>query len=58
MKFVPGKGAEVIMLDNIGVEDVRNGEDRVGFLPRSYWGVVTGPRAGNNGNTTETKGDV
>ena len=37
VQFVPGSGLSVDKLDHAGVEDVVNGEDRVGFLPRWYW---------------------
>ncbi|KAG6862455.1 hypothetical protein C0995_000001 [Termitomyces sp. Mi166 len=37
VKFIPQKGVTVTMLDNMNVEDVRGGEDRVGFLPTWYW---------------------
>ncbi|KAH8118243.1 RAI1-domain-containing protein [Phellopilus nigrolimitatus] len=39
--FVPGRGPEVVLLDDAGVADVRNGEDRVGFLPTFYWDKVS-----------------
>lgn len=35
--FYPGKGAEVVLLDDAEVEEVRNNEDRVGFLPTAFW---------------------
>ena len=41
--FHPGKGAEVVLLNDDEVADVRNGEDRVGFLPRFYWDEVVPP---------------
>ncbi|KAF8972217.1 RAI1-domain-containing protein [Flammula alnicola] len=37
VKFVPGKGVNVEELDSAGIEEVANGEDRVGFLPKWYW---------------------
>ncbi|KIJ33157.1 hypothetical protein M422DRAFT_213508 [Sphaerobolus stellatus SS14] len=40
--FKPGVGLSVRLLDNIEVEDVMGGEDRVGFLPRWYWEHVKG----------------
>lgn len=40
VKFVPGSGIEVEELDEAGIEEVQNGEDRVGFLPRWYWDEV------------------
>ncbi|KAI5120113.1 hypothetical protein M0805_002197 [Coniferiporia weirii] len=43
----PGKGAEVVLLDDADVADVRNEEDRVGFLPRTYWNKVTGAPSGD-----------
>lgn len=36
-KFVPGSGVDLKKLDSAAVEDVVNGEDRVGFIPRWYW---------------------
>lgn len=50
MRFVPGKGAEVKLLDDEGVEEVRNGEKRVGFLPHWYWDEVVEPRGEHNGD--------
>lgn len=41
VKFTPGEGARVMKLDKAAVEEVVNGEDRVGFLPRWYWDKVT-----------------
>lgn len=40
VKFVPGSGLSVSELDTAEVEDVMNGEDRVGFLPRWYWDEI------------------
>ncbi|KAF5372761.1 hypothetical protein D9615_010106 [Tricholomella constricta] len=37
VKFTPQEGTSIEILDPIGVEDVRGGEDRVGFLPTWYW---------------------
>ncbi|KAJ3516880.1 hypothetical protein NLJ89_g859 [Agrocybe chaxingu] len=37
VRFVPGSGLNIEELDRAGVEDVENGEDRVGFLPRWHW---------------------
>ncbi|KAG6865781.1 hypothetical protein C0991_011773 [Blastosporella zonata] len=37
VKFTPRKGIAVTMLDLVDMEDVRGGEDRVGFLPTWYW---------------------
>jgi hypothetical protein len=49
VKFTPRVGVSVSLLDEAGVEEVVAGEDRVGFLPRSYWDCLTGdneePRA-------------
>ncbi|KAF5391641.1 hypothetical protein D9757_002519 [Collybiopsis confluens] len=39
--FVPYEGAQVTKLDRSAVEEVRNGEDRVGFLPRWFWTKAT-----------------
>lgn len=39
-KFAPGSGINVERLDAAGVDDVANGEDRVGFLPRWYWDEI------------------
>ena len=38
--FHPSKGVDVVLLDDLAVADVRNGEDRAGFLPRFYWDRV------------------
>lgn len=38
--FHPGKGAQMLLLDDEGEADVQNGEDRVGFLPQWYWDEV------------------
>ncbi|KAF6754568.1 RAI1 like PD-XK nuclease-domain-containing protein [Ephemerocybe angulata] len=35
--FVPGTGVTVRLLDQTEVDEVVNMEDRIGFLPRSYW---------------------
>lgn len=35
--FTPRVGVAIAMLDESGVKEVENGEDRVGFLPRWYW---------------------
>ncbi|KAJ3501729.1 hypothetical protein NMY22_g18822 [Coprinellus aureogranulatus] len=35
--FTPGEGVSVRLLDQAGVEEVVNEEDRVGLLPRWYW---------------------
>ncbi|KAF9563218.1 RAI1-domain-containing protein [Agrocybe pediades] len=40
VKFTPGSGMNVNRLDAAGIEDVVNGEDRVGFLPRWYWDEI------------------
>ncbi|KAF9466626.1 RAI1 like PD-XK nuclease-domain-containing protein [Collybia nuda] len=37
VKFMPGTGVSVEMLDHIGIEEVRGNEERVGFLPTWYW---------------------
>ncbi|TDL20754.1 RAI1-domain-containing protein [Rickenella mellea] len=39
--FTPKSGVEVFLLDRDDLEEVRNGEERVGFLPKSYWDEVT-----------------
>ncbi|KAH9481273.1 Decapping and exoribonuclease protein, partial [Psilocybe cubensis] len=36
-RFVPGKGVSVAVLEGRELEEVVNGEERVGFLPRWYW---------------------
>lgn len=36
VNFVPGTGVSVETLDQIGIEDVRGNEERVGFLPAWY----------------------
>ena len=40
VKFVPGSGVNVEELDRSGLEEVVNGEDRIGFLPSWYWKEV------------------
>lgn len=40
VSFVPREGARVVKLDKSEVEEVVNGEDRVGFIPRWYWDKV------------------
>lgn len=47
--FFPGKGAEVVLLDDVQVAEVRNGEDRVGFLPTSFWNEIATSTAGKEG---------
>lgn len=41
VSFVPGSGVEVRLLDHEEVEEVRNGEERVGFLPKWFWETIT-----------------
>ncbi|KLO11415.1 RAI1-domain-containing protein [Schizopora paradoxa] len=41
VSFKPGKGVDVRLLDDAGVQEVQNGEDRVGFLPTSYFRKVS-----------------
>lgn len=41
VSFKPGRGVEVRLLDVSEVEEVRNGEERVGFLPNSYFDKVS-----------------
>jgi len=40
VKFIPASGVSVEALDSRGVEEVVNGEDRVGILPRWYWDEI------------------
>lgn len=40
--FVPGSGLTVAKLNTTEVNEVINGEDRVGFLPRWYWDEIQG----------------
>ena len=40
VRFLPHSGAEITLLDDDGVNEVRNDEDRVGFLPRWYWDFI------------------
>jgi len=40
--FVPGSGLTVAKLNTAVVDEVANGEDRVGFLPRWYWEEIQG----------------
>ena len=42
LSFTPVNGLTLIELDQTQVESVRNGEDRIGFLPRSYYNEVSG----------------
>ena len=42
VKFVPGSGLSVGKLSLKEVDEVVNGEDRVGFLPRWYWDEIQG----------------
>ena len=37
VSFTPQQGVSVRVLDEEEVDDVRGGEDRVGFLPRWFW---------------------
>jgi RAT1-interacting protein len=39
--FMPREGINVRVLDEDEVDDVRGGEDRVGFLPRWFWKEFT-----------------
>ncbi|KAI0706931.1 RAI1-domain-containing protein [Cerioporus squamosus] len=39
----PRDGVTIIPLDAEGVKEVQGGEDRVGFLPRWYYDLVSGP---------------
>jgi RAT1-interacting protein len=41
VKFKPKYGIEIKLLDDDGVREVINGEDRVGFLPKWYWEDVS-----------------
>jgi RAT1-interacting protein len=45
--FVPGSGVNVERLDASAIEDVVDGEDRVGFLPRWYWDEIHAEKRGN-----------
>lgn len=36
VKFAPGAGVSVALLDAEGVQEVEDGDDRIGFLPRWY----------------------
>ncbi|KAJ3792974.1 RAI1-domain-containing protein [Lentinula aff. detonsa] len=40
VSFLPGEGARLVKLDRSDVEEVVNGEDRVGFIPRWYWDKI------------------
>ncbi|PPR03902.1 hypothetical protein CVT24_008094 [Panaeolus cyanescens] len=40
VKFRPGTGISAAVLDEAGVEEVVNGEERIGFLPRWYWDEI------------------
>lgn len=48
IKFVPKKGMSVEQLDEVGIQDVVNGEDRVGFLPRWFWDELEETRITGN----------
>ena len=39
--FEPSRGVDIRLLNLDEVEEVRNGEERVGFLPMSYWRTVS-----------------
>ncbi|KAI0091163.1 RAI1 like PD-XK nuclease-domain-containing protein [Irpex rosettiformis] len=39
-KFIPGTGVTMKLLDEAEVQEVRAGEDRVGFLPRWYFHTI------------------
>jgi len=56
--FVPGSGLAVAKLNAAEADEVVNGEDRVGFLPRWYWDEIQGavqdsirPDAANDGTS-------
>lgn len=40
VSFHPGKGVQMVLLDEAGVDEVRNGEERIGILPQWYWDKV------------------
>ncbi|KAI0342622.1 RAI1-domain-containing protein [Trametopsis cervina] len=42
-KFTPGEGVKMTQLDTAGRDEVKAGEDRVGFLPRWYFESLTSP---------------
>jgi hypothetical protein len=54
VSFKPGVGLSMCRLDEERVEDVRAGEDRVGFLPRSYWERVRRASPPENANASES----
>ncbi|KAJ3714085.1 RAI1-domain-containing protein [Lentinula raphanica] len=37
VNFLPGEGVRLVKLDKPATDEVVNGEDRVGFIPRWYW---------------------
>ncbi|KAK7682606.1 hypothetical protein QCA50_014406 [Cerrena zonata] len=41
VSFTPQKGVSISLLSQEGVEEVVNGEDRVGFLPKWYFDEIT-----------------
>jgi RAT1-interacting protein len=43
LSFTPGSGLTLHELDDEKIEEVRNGEDRVGFLPTKYFDAVQPP---------------
>lgn len=40
VRFEPRVGVQIGELDTQGIAEVRNGEDRVGFLPRHFWDAM------------------
>ncbi|KAF8071791.1 RAI1 like PD-XK nuclease-domain-containing protein [Lyophyllum atratum] len=55
VKFTPQEGVTVEILDPIGVEDVKAGEDRVGFLPTWYWDQLQANSTHNDPLTHDAK---
>ncbi|EPQ52575.1 RAI1-domain-containing protein [Gloeophyllum trabeum ATCC 11539] len=66
VRFTPGKGVSVRLLDEEGVRDVEGGEERVGFLPNWFWEEEMGrkegdkeePRASEQGKRDEAEPPV
>ena len=43
VSFHPGKGAQMVLLNEEAISEVQNGEERVGFLPQWYWDEIISP---------------
>ena len=57
--FTPKDGVKMHALDDEGIKDVQNGEDRVGFLPSWYYkGVVGAPNQETTSPSESPSGDT